>query len=323
MSPPSRNAEFGVESPEKAAANSSQALYTPAMLASVLGVSLATVRSWHRRGLIRPVKVANRVPYFDFPQLATGRRLVSLIGQGISPAALQKKLKLIQRWLPGIALSELSVRLEGNDILVHRQGELLETDGQKRLDFSDVEAGEGDSPSPVAIPISLFAASLEVAQEGNEAAPDLFRLKRTAEQHEDAGDIEEAIQAWRMFLLVGGPHAEICYRLGELLYLAGDVEAARERYYVALETDPSLVEVRASLGCVLMELGETDLAIAALQGALSFEENFPDIHYHLAVALESANRNPEARQHWRRFLALAPASPWSEQARINLERLKR
>lgn len=291
------------------------------MLASVLGVSLASIRSWQRRGLIRPVKIVKRVPYFDFPQLATGKRLVSLIGQGISPAALQKKLNLIQRWLPDVSLAELSVRIEGNSILLQRQGELLETDGQKRLDFGEDPIDFRDSSLPAAIPITPLATSLESVQQGNSTLQDLFQLRCAAEQHEDAGEIDEAIQAWRMFLLVGGPQAEICFRLGELLYLAGDSVAARERYYVALEIDPTLVEVRASLGCVLMELGETDLAIAALQGALIWHENFPDIHYHLAVALGNAHRNSEARQHWQRFLALAPTSPWSEQARINCERL--
>lgn len=291
------------------------------MLASVLGVSLASIRSWQRRGLIRPVKVINRVPYFDFPQLASGRQLVQLIGQGISPAALQKKLQLIQRWSPDVSLADLSIRMEGNSMVVQRQGELLETDGQKRLDFGDDPIDSDEESLPFAIPMTPLASGLELFLDVDGPATELNKLRRAAEQHEDAGEIDEAIQVWRMFLLTGGPNGEISYRLGELLYLAGDVAAACERYYVALETDPSLVEVRGSLGCVLMELGETDLAISALQGALSYQENFPDIHYHLAVALESAGQNSQARQHWQRFLALAPASPWSDQARINLERL--
>ena len=49
--------------------------------------------------------------------------------------------------------------------------------------------------------------------------------------------------------------SEICLRLGE-------------RYYATIELDEQFVEARASLGCLLVEMGKSELAISAFQGAL-------------------------------------------------------
>ena len=125
-----------MDRPEGESVIANRRLYTPAMLASLLGVSVASVRSWHRRGLIQAVETLNRVPYFDFAQLAAGRQLTALIGQGITPAALQRKLDQLSRWLPDSSLDRLSLSVEGNEVLLRRDGCLLESGGQKRFDFS-------------------------------------------------------------------------------------------------------------------------------------------------------------------------------------------
>ncbi len=54
-------------------------LYTPAMLAELLGVPVAVIRRWHRRGLIVPVREVRRLPYFDFQEVAAARRLAELL----------------------------------------------------------------------------------------------------------------------------------------------------------------------------------------------------------------------------------------------------
>ena len=97
-----------------------------------------------------------------------------------------------------------------------------------------------------------------------------------------------------------------------------DITAARERYYAAIELDEDFVEARANLGCVLAEIGQLDLAVAAFQGALRYHEDYPDVHYHLARTLDELERSDDAQPHWRRFVALAPNSPWAEEARGRL-----
>jgi tetratricopeptide (TPR) repeat protein len=102
------------------------------------------------------------------------------------------------------------------------------------------------------------------------------------------------------------------------LYRAGDLSAARERYFAALELDEEYVEARASLGCVLAEMGELELAVATFEGALRFHPDFADVHYHLAGVLDRLGRSDEAAQHLRDFLQLAPESPWAEASRDRL-----
>jgi Tfp pilus assembly protein PilF len=106
--------------------------------------------------------------------------------------------------------------------------------------------------------------------------------------------------------------------LADVLYRAGDLAAARERYYAALELDEEYVEARASLGCVLAELGELELAAATLEGALGYQSQFADVHFHLAHVLERLERHDAAAEHYRTFLALAPESPWADAAREHL-----
>ena len=60
-------------------------LYTPAMLADLLNVDIGTIRRWHRRGLIKPAQIVRRLPYFDFQEVATARRLAEMLAAGIRP----------------------------------------------------------------------------------------------------------------------------------------------------------------------------------------------------------------------------------------------
>ena len=75
---------------------------------------------------------------------------------------------------------------------------------------------------------------------------------------------------------------------------------------------------RASLGCVLVELGQTQLALAAFHGALEHHADYPDVHFHLARLLDELDQPEQAEPHWQTFLDLAPKSPWAEEARQRL-----
>jgi Flp pilus assembly protein TadD len=61
-------------------------------------------------------------------------------------------------------------------------------------------------------------------------------------------------------------------------------------------------------------LGQRELAVAAFEGALRCHPDYADAHYHLARMLDEAGHRLTAERHWRRFLALAPGSPWAAEA---------
>lgn len=297
-------------------------LYTPAMLAELLGVSVAIVRRWHRRGLITPVREVLKLPYFDYQEVTTARRLSSMLTAGVSPRRLEQQLDRLRRWMPDAerSLAQLNVIVEGSHILLRQGDGLVDTGGQLRFDFDSTEQAPSDS-TPIKVANEepeVLSAELDEPL-GAMATPS--ELVEQAADFEDQGDLQSlkvAAELYRAALVAGGPKAEICFLLAEVLYRLGDVPAARERYYAAIELDEDLVEARNNLGCVLLECGEKELALAAFEGALSHHADYADAHYHLAETLDELDRAEEATSHWEAFLALAPDSPWADKARTRV-----
>ena len=160
------------------------------------------------------------------------------------------------------------------------------------------------------------AATIPIHPESASWSPSLADddLRALADEFEESGQAGRAIEVYRALLMSGDFTAEDHFSLAELLYRSGDLAGARERYYVAIELDEEYVEARANLGCVLAEQGDNALAEAAFRGALRYHPEFADAHYHLARLLDGVDRRAEASRHWERFLDLAPASPWAEEA---------
>lgn len=295
-------------------------LYTPAMLAEVLGVSVGEIRRWHRLGLIVPRREVLRLPYFDFEEVAAAKRLAQLLEAGASPAEISRKIEELEKYAPGLArpLAELAVVVDGKQLLIRHGHQLRETTGQLRLDFGP-EPIEGHSNDGEIISLQPFlAAACSSSNTDQHTRPDREEQLKQALLHDEAGDLAAAANCYRAALAMGGPSATVCFQLADVLYRLGDLGAARERLFMALEIDDNFVEARANLGCILMELGEKDLAIAAFEGALTHHGDYPDVHFFLARALDEKGQRVKARPHWQRFLELAPASPWSEEARERL-----
>ncbi len=296
-------------------------LYTPAMLADLLKISIATVRRWHRLGLIEPKHVVHRLPYFDFQEVQSARQVATWIDQGAKPGDIQRQLQLFAALVPNgqRSLTQLDIIVEGRQLLL-RQGEgLVEAGGQRRIDFDAFEVEEeeptfNDAPRPI-LKLSEHQEAIEF--DAGVALTQQQMLDRALEL-ETNGRLREAIEWYRIVLGRFEVTAELHFQLAELLYREGEVEAARERYYAAIELDDDFVEARANLGCVLHETGRSDLAIAAFRGALAQYEGYADVHYHLARVLDDNHHRAEATFHWQRFAELAPQSPWIYEAQARL-----
>lgn len=323
-------------------------LYTAANLAHLLGIPVATIRRWQRLRLIVPVREVRRLAYFDFQQVVTARSLARLVASGVPVPQIERQLKELQQFLPEIErpLVQLSILADGKRLLLRKEGGLLDPSGQMRFDFDAtgdtphvLSAQDGETFEPEDIsgrpPGDQDAAAdhdaggdeadqgqgddkiAEVATlvSGEDSAPPTAQmLCEAAAAAEDEGDLNQAAELYRAALAAGGPDAEICFHLGDLLYRLGDLSAARERYYIAIEIDEDYIEARANLGCVLLELDQPQLAEAAFRGALASHADYADAHYHLARTLTRLDRPAEAAEHWRAFLRLAPRSPWADEA---------
>ncbi len=278
-------------------------LYTAAMIAELATVPVATVRGWQRRGWIVPREVEHGLARFDFAQVTIARTLAGLFQAGLKPAALAKRLAEIAASLPHVEqpLAELTFLVDGGQLLVRHGEDILEPRGQLRMDFDTLAAEENAEPAILSPPVS-----------GE-------NLVAGAREQEEADNLVAAADLYRAALAAAGPRADLCFDLAEALYRLGDLPAARERYFMAIELDEDHAEARANLGCLLAEMGQRDLATAALEGAIACHAEYADAHFHLARLLEDDGRKEDAARHWREFLKLAPESPWHEEARTRLE----
>lgn len=296
-----------------------QRLYTPAMLAELLDVPVAAIRRWHRGGALEACRHVRRLPYFDFTEVAVARHLAALYAAGCSLRTIDRKLRELARMLPESRrpLVDPAVVVEGRRVFLRRGDELAEPGGQLLMDFD--KPGDASDQQGLLLRISATHPLRGSAEEGLSTVEQLHQL---ALELEDQGELEQAAEAYRTLLVAGGPSAEIYFALADLLYRMGDLSAARERYYCAIELDEEYVEARANLGCVLAENNELELAVAAFQGALEFHPDYADVHYHLANSLDRLARREEAELYWRAFLSLAPESPWADMARARLGKSK-
>lgn len=295
-------------------------LYTPAMLAQLLDLPISTIRRWHRRGLISPMRQVHKLPYFDFQEVASARRLAKLIASGAAPQQIESRLSRLASLYPDLQrpLSQLSVIVEGRHVLLRQGQGLLEPGGQMRIDFDSLSQQSHDAADDSPDVLSIDAQQNTEPKSVDQLATPADFIQLAIEQ-EDAGETQLAIETYRSQALAFGSTPDVCFRIAELLYQTGDLAGARERYFVAIELDDAFVEARANLGCVLVESGQLELAISAFEGALLHHSDYPDVHFYLARVLDQVERPNDAVIHWQHFLDLAPKSPWAEEARSRLE----
>ena len=300
----------------RAASIEMSSLYTPAMLAEVLGAPVSSIRRWHRQGILVASQCVRRLPYFDFAEVSVAQKLVQLADAGCSLRMIDRRLDRLAKLLPESPrpLADPRVVVDGRRLYLRRGDDLAEPGGQLLLEFE----ADSDEPAQTGPAVLAFDSAHPAA---NATRGVLDDLRQEALDFEEAGDLPRAADAYRGLLAASGPSAEINFALADVLYRQGDLTAARERFYAAIELDEEYVEARFSLGCVLVETGDLELAAAAFQGTLAFHADYADAHFHLARVLERLHRKTGAVEHYAAFLSLAPDSPWASAARDRLSQL--
>ena len=84
---------------------------------------------------------------------------------------------------------------------------------------------------------------------------------------EARGNWAEAERAYRQALLAGGPTAETCFNLANVLYSLGQYARSGERYRQVVELDPDFWEAWNNLGTVLSYDSDNEAAVAAYDRA--------------------------------------------------------
>ncbi|MEQ9411750.1 MAG: GlcNAc transferase [Fuerstiella sp.] len=117
-----------------------QRSYTPAMLSRLLDVPVGMIRRWARIGLIRPVRRVCRLPYFDYREVSSARRLARLLDEGVRPEVLEQSLRELSNTLLGTdrSLAQLNLLVQDEKVVLRdAHGVLNPRTGQRLLDFDD------------------------------------------------------------------------------------------------------------------------------------------------------------------------------------------
>jgi tetratricopeptide (TPR) repeat protein len=276
-------------------------LHSTAELTRLLQIPRDRLRAWLEAGLVQAVEINHGIAYFDFRQVAGAKTLCELVRAGVTVTRLRGSLEQLRAWAGDLTqpLAQLALLEKDGDLLVRVGQALAEPSGQLRLDFSD-----GNQDLAVA-----FAQRRPTADEWFELAC----------QHEDAGRLAEAEQAYRRALLEGGPDPVSSFNLGNVLYALGRKAEAAERFHQALELNPEDGECWNNFGTVLAELKRTVEANDAFKRAIQL--GYADAHYSLADLLDQAGETIRATSHWQAYLQRDQQSAWAHYARRRLGKM--
>ena len=198
------------------------------------------LRNWVKAGLIQPAQTEHGVPCFDFRQVAAAKSLCDLLSSGVTLGRVRRSLEHLRTWMPDVdqPLQQLAILERLGPLLVRlEQGDLAETaGGQYHFDFT----GE---PDPSLSPMKIIP--------GPRTASEWFEQGLEQERH---GYLTEAAGSYRQALLTGGPDAEVCFDLANVLRGLGERQQAMERYLQAVEIDSKFSDAWNNLGLCLAEL---------------------------------------------------------------------
>ena len=94
-----------------------------------------------------------QLPYFDFSQLATARRLSRWMQQGATVQSIERQLQLLRERAGEAAVTELltleqlPITAEGKRLVLRNGDQFVEASGQLRFGFETT----GDSPASAAV----------------------------------------------------------------------------------------------------------------------------------------------------------------------------
>jgi len=298
-------------------------LYTPAMLQQLLEIPAHTIRAWERAGLIRPVRKIYRLPYFDFEEVTTARRLTEMLKAGVSRQEIEKSLQSLSKHLDGIdrPLQQLEI-LERDSHLFYRDhaGFLEPRTGQRVFDFEnqDVEESE-DAEQQDQNEDQQVILSFEVPEHLPERlwSPEDWFDEGCLQM--DEGDLAAAIEAFRMSLIEDYDSPVTHFHLAEALYRQDKVDAALERYHVVVELDHNYIEAWTQIGCLHAEMHEYEEALDAFDLVIRIHPDCPEALWFRGDTLRELGQIEDAIESWRSYLKFDQRGPWAEMARQYLE----
>ncbi len=270
----------------------------------ILRITRRQLQGWERSGLIATLET------FGFAELSQLRLLRELQSQRMRPASIQRSVAAMQA-VSGIAnpLQQSAVVPNGGRLVFRTESGIV--DPIRRQLLFDFE------PRPA------LAATFSIAGDSTVSPIEVSvqKLFFDAIQAEEAGERNHAINLYARILELNPAFPAALINLGTIHYHAGRFPIAEQLYRRATEADPRYVLAFFDLGNVLDELKRSEESIRAYERALELAPDYADAHYNLAMAYERKGHRRRALEHWRQYLLLDRAGPWSEHARTQLRKL--
>ena len=273
--------------------------YTLGQMSRIIGESPNLLQRWLRRGLLRPVRRARRVAWFDFAELSRARTLKRLATQGVPPRDLAAAIYRAERSAAGPG----DIVTAGDEVAIRSpDGTLTNPHGQTLLDFfPDAE------PKPRRI-IEFYPQHKGRFEEAIAA--------------EDEEDFPLAERIYTDMLREEGPSPEICFNLGNVLYQLDRKQEAVQRYRQAVDMEADYVEAWNNLAVTLAEVGLIGESVDVFLRILDIEPQFAEAMYNLADTYEKQGDISHAVLWWNAYLRVDSGSSIAYEIRLRLARLR-
>ncbi len=289
--------------------------YRRSHAARLLRVSADRLRYWERTDLIEPSARVDQRPAFGFGDLATAKRLVALLREGVSLGRIRRSTRAVKRLVPEVEqpLDVLRTWVPGSQRVVLRvENALMEPNGQTVIDFS----GSGAASVPSAVTQLHGPAMGAPLTDPNEA---LEWFERGCALDSNPKTHAEAIEAYRKSLAADPQFADAYCNLGAIYYNQRRRDAATDAFERALAIDPDHLEANLNLANLLEDANRNAAALRHYKIAMRNDPLHPDVQLNLALLYEKLGLGGKARGHWRRYLQVDPSGTWAEIARNRLE----
>jgi tetratricopeptide (TPR) repeat protein len=264
------------------------------------------LQTWEKAGL---VTAAEDYSFFDLAQI---KKVRDLCAQRVRPAVIRQSLEAMQKQVAGMEnpLLEAGAYRSGRRIAFRHEGRLLEPiAGQFMFDFSSASEEKKVLTSPARTGPELVITDVA----------DLFARGITLE--ESPSTQSEAINTYLKVLEMDPQHAAAHINLGTLYYNRQEYALAEKHYRSAIEIDRRYALAYFDLGNVLDETGRVEEAITTYKTAIQLAPTYADAHYNLALAYEKMREPRKALQHWRAYVKLDTAGPWTVHAKHQIQRI--
>jgi tetratricopeptide (TPR) repeat protein len=277
--------------------------YSRTDLLRILRLTARQLTAWEKAGLLTS---AETYSFFDLLQV---KKVRDLCARRVRPAVIRESLQAMQKQVAGMEnpLLEAGTYSTGARVVFRHEGKALEPiAGQFVMDFDPADKVVAANPK-----LRTIAAEQGVAE--------LFA--RGIALEEEPSTQTEAIEVYQKVLELEPQHAATHINLGTIYYNHQDFTKAEHHYRAAIEADPRYALAYFDLGNVLDETGRVPEAIKAYSTALVLAPTYGDAHYNLALAYEKIKQPRRALKHWRAYVRLDSAGPWSVHARNQIRRI--